>query len=324
MSINTLQTEKAFVLVLLFLSITNAVNAQTKVKSDLDYRDLKGPVKKIRSHIYDISDSTGKQEKVWVYSETELFNKAGNYIYDKDVQAKTYFNDSTHYTYDSLQNLVVEEVFEEHNVLEKRVVSTYNQNRQTLTEMQLEYDVDDDSGQITDTFIHTDRYTYNDLNLTDEIWRSALQSDGTIGPYRLYIKNVYEDSGRICYQYEYRSSENPAVADTSYTRKNNAGQVVKSYNSQTSFLDFYDSLGRIIKLSSLMLRTDSVYNHIVFTYDKWGNKNSTTTYDNSGKIIGAMSTSTFYDIDRRGNWRKVKGYRGGKLTYYCERKIEYY
>jgi hypothetical protein len=288
------------------------------------FRGLKRCCKICSSEIYDVTDSIGKEQNIWVYSEIQLFNKSGNLILDKDVQAKVYFNDSTHYTYDSLQNLLTEEVFEEHNVLEKRIVSTYNSRGQMLTETELEYDIDDDSGLITDTFMDFDRYSYNDLNLIDEIWRSSLQPDGTISPYRLYIKNTYEDSGRIRYQYEYRSSEHPAIADTSYTQKNKQGKIVKSYNSQTSSLDYYDSLGRIVKVNNLMPGTNSILNHVVFTYDKWGNQISNTNYDNSGKIIGLKLTSTFYDIDKNGNWRKVKGYQDGKLTYYCKRKIEYY
>jgi hypothetical protein len=319
-----MRMKKIAALVLLFLSIVNTLNAQTNVKSDVDYKQLKGKVKEVISHIYYVTDSTGKQEMTWVYAETESFNKEGNLIFEKTVNAKTYFNDSTHYTYDSLQNVLTETVFGEHNVLEKRYVRTYDTNSKILTETELHYDIDEDSGKVTDSFGHVDRYTYNGLNLVAEIRRSSLESDRTISPYRLYIKNVYEDSGRIRYQYEYRSAKQPAIADTSYMQKNRQGKIVKGYNAQTSSLYYYDSLNQLIKVNSLMLQADSVYYHVIFTYDKRGNKNSTTTYDNAGKVTGAKLTSTFYAIDRKGNWRKVKGYKDGKLTYYCTRKIKYY
>lgn len=317
-----MRMKKIAALVLLFLSIVNTVNAQTKVKSDLDYKHLRGKVKEVISHIYYVTDSTGKQEMNWVYSETESFNKEGNLIFEKTVNAKTYFNDSTHYTYDSLQNVLTEAVFEEHNVLEKRLVRTYNNNGKILTERDLRYDIDEDSGKVTDSFGHIDHYTYNDLNLVDEVRRAYFESDGVAGTYRLYVKNHYEDSGRVRYQYEYRRSE-PDKADTSYLRTNRQGNAEESYNSQTHYRYVYDSLSQMVQSVNLHLKSDKVIVTTVFTYDEQGNKTATNDYDSTGKITGPLHTSTFYDVDRRGNWRKVKGYRDGKFTYYCIRKIKY-
>jgi len=311
-------------LLLLLLLFIHSGNAWSQVNTDLKVENLKGKVKYISSDIYDVTDRTGKEEKIWVFSGNEMFNRSGNFVYDAYRNAKTYFDDSTSYTYDSLQNLLIEEVYEEHGLLEKRTVSTYNVKGQTLTETVLEYDIDDDSGEITDTFIHTDRYSYNDCDLVDEMWRSSLQAEGNMSPYRLYIKNIYEDSGRIRYQYEYRSSEQPAVADTYFTRKSLQGKIIESRNSQTHYLTTYDSDGHQIKMTNLALDGSKTISTVLYTYDKWGNCTSTTTYDADGKIAGDTITSEYLKVDRKGNWREVKSYRNGKYCYYCKRKIKYF
>lgn len=296
--------------------------AQTKMKTDREHQGLKDPVHRVSSHIYNVTDTGAKQQKIWVYSEEELFNRKGNLLSSKTHNANTDFNDSTLFAYDSLDNLSEEKSYDQFHLLSNQTNTVYGVNGNILSEREIEY-WKTDNGEIEDSMITIDTYSYNDLNLVSEIWRTDFMENGRFSQPRLYIRNIYEDSGRIRHQYEYRSREHPEIADSNYLKKNRDGKAIESYNSQTHYLYTYDSQGRFKITTHLMKSTGKTYTNS-WEYDKWGNRTVNKTVDNEGTATGDIITSTYYSIDRHGNWRKVKSYKNGKLVYYCQRNIRYY
>lgn len=299
-------------------------SAQLKEKTDLEYEDIKGKAAYEYAKHFDV-DTLGRKQKKLVYSEITQYNKHGQYVYRKYIHAqpgKQHFDDSTAYTYDIYGNLIKEENYDEYNKLLKRITTEYASPGTMLKETELEY-FKDDSGRVEDSSITIDTYTYNKQHLITEIWRSELLDSVNFSQPHLYISNIYEDSGRVRNRYEYRSANKVNIPDTSYMKRNQNWQIVEEYNSQTHSWFTYNKDGKF-NTSIYLIKPSLLWSKTIYEYDKWGNKISSRTVDSAGKVIGDVITSRYFNIDKKGNWREVDGYKNGTLVYYCWKDIKYY
>lgn len=317
---------KSVILFLLFFFCAQITIAQLNTSTDLEVQELKGMISHVFSEIYDVVDTGRGAKQVWVYSKKEYFNREGNYTATKTKNATRDFDDSNHYVYDALKNLVLEKKYDENGVAEQSVETTYASNGNTLTVTTRKYEVDD-KGVLIDSMIDIETYIYNDENKMEEKWSSELKEDGTYSPSRLYTRYGYattDNKDSIRTQLEYRDSGNPTIATVIAEIKNREGKVIESRGTQTHFRNFYDEQGRCRRINNLQLQSDELISYIIFSYDKWGNRTGTATYDPTGKIIGDVFRSEYPKTDLENNWTVVKGFKNGKLIRYCKRKIVYY
>ena len=316
---------KAVLFTLLILLCYHIAQAQPAKKTDWDYDDLKGRARLEVARRHTVLDTLGKVEMTLYFVSTTTYDTNGNRIYQKNVnEVPEYKNmdDSTAYTYDRHGDLIREEEYDSYGRLNKRITTEYDSLRRSIKETELEYEKDD-SGVVLDSFITIDTYVYNQLNKIHEIYRVELVDSVHFSLPRLYVSNVYRDSGRVRYQYEYRDVHDPRRVDTSYLRMNAGGQDVEQWNKQThSCYTYYDS-GKF-RTATYVGRPHERSTTTTYQYDKWGNRTNERSLDCAGNQVGDAYATQYLDIDEHGNWRKTRAYRNGRFVYSCTRDMEYY
>jgi replication fork clamp-binding protein CrfC len=123
---------------------------------------------------------------------------------------------------------------------------------------------------------------------------------------------------------EYNYANKPDSSETRYYKFDKNGKTIKSHSSQSHSLSEYNTSGQLTKLQELSPKDSTLLYSETRSYDKFGNQISSVTYDVLKKKIRYALTSEFTKIDAEKNWLRVKSYKDGKWTQYCEREITYY
>jgi len=297
---------------ILFILCLLLVCQLSQAQTDLQILNIHGKVKSIASITYNI-DTPGR--KSWVSIDTNLFNKAGNWLLRKSVAKDTQDSYYEVFTYDSSgYNILSNISYYTPGVIDEATWYTYDKAGNLV--QRLQRNSPDDDGTWS-SILYTD--IYGDDNRPIKGYVSYGDNDTGFDRHLLSHMIFYDPQGRKkkFESYDDTGSVNYVIIYDAWGRQS---KYINRDNWYTLYT--YNANGKCTADSSFS-PSGEVLRVTLRAFDRYGNEKEYQVY-NEKKVRTYDYRYRYEQIDKAGNWRRMIFYNEGRPSRITERSISYY